>query len=106
MDNETRSKTLDKIRDRLAEFREKHTEAAKTYYEKKAEYDLELSSHLHENRKMPSSKTDLTDAYRNTQEGSVLWTEYHVAKADMEGLDRELKNLDAQRSIIQTQMKS
>lgn len=104
MTNEQRTKALDKIRDRLAEIREEHSDAAQEYIEKKAAFDLELAQRYH-NKKGTVNKTDISEEYRSESEGKTLWLAYHDAKALMEKYDREVKNLDAQRSIIQTQLK-
>jgi hypothetical protein len=92
---------LDGIRKELAKIRSPHAEACETYYSKKAEYDFGLAKSIHENP--ASTKADVEREYLSKNE--ELYNDYKKAHGTMEAHDRTLKNLDAQRSIIQSQMK-
>lgn len=100
------SARLDTINETLESMRNAHGKSVADYIEYKAIYDFELSKYLHEHSDEPETKTDKTDAFRVTTEGAEYWEKYHVAKAKMEGYDRSVKNLDIQRSNIQSQMKA
>lgn len=102
MDRNKAVEELERIQQDLQRFRTNHGTQAALYISKKAEYQVKeakfIKNELEKNA--TKTKTYLKEVFMDQE--SDLYVEYKEAKAEMEGLDRSLRNLDTQRSIIQT----
>jgi hypothetical protein len=102
MDRPKAIRELARIQKELQVFRTKHGQSAYEYYTEKAEYNIKEQEYIKFN--LDQNKT-LTKT--SLKEGAVIehkaeYSSYKEAEGQMEGYDRTLRNLDAQRSIIQT----
>lgn len=102
MTREKAVEELENIQKELSSFRTKHGQATYEYHTLKSEYTIKEQEYIKHNLDLNKTLTKTS-----LKEGAVLeytdeYTQYKEAKGHMEGLDRTLRNLDAQRSIIQT----
>ena len=93
---------LEDIQTELGSFRTKHGQATYEYHTEKSEYTVQEARYIKDALDSNPTKTKVSLKEVFAAEHEKLYTSYKEAKGHMEGLDRTLRNLDAQRSIIQT----
>ena len=101
---ERHNKRLDTINEELEEMRGKHSRATLDYYELKASFDFEVAKYLHEQEGEPGTKGE--KEAKALMDNEDLYKRYKKAHGLMDAFDRNVKNLDIQRSNIQSQMKA
>jgi hypothetical protein len=93
--------TLEKIRLEMAKIRKQHSEQTKLYILAKTRYDVKSTSYI----LTIEGKFSMAEKERKAKKEFVQdYMEYKTAKAEAEYYDREFRNLDAQRSILQTRI--